>query len=109
MKVFQMGSSEMVFENRESVQLLNTAIIKCKEKKLDPSFEERLAKICQSPAIKAIESAIANLSESERISRDQAALQLVETFRDLESIWNDYVLMEGISNLKGLLKGHSVH
>ncbi len=99
----------MAFENRESVQLLNTAIIKCKEKKLDPSFEERLAKICKSPAIQAVEVAIAHLSENQRISRDQAALQIVETFKDLESIWNDYVLMEGISNLKGLLKGHSFH
>lgn len=99
----------MVFENRESVQLLNTAIIKCKEKKLDPSFEDRLAKICHSPAIKAVEVAITHLSEGQRISRDQAALQIVETFRDLESIWNDYVLMEGINNLKGLLKGQSIH
>lgn len=98
----------MFFENRESVQLLNTAIIKCKEKKLDPGFEEKLAKICQSPAIKALEMAIANLSESQHISRDQAAMQIIETVRDLEAIWNDYVLMEGINNLKGLLKQQSL-
>ena len=94
----------MLSENQESVQLLNTAIIKSKEKKIDSSYEERLANTCKTPAVKALTVAISHLSESENISRDQAAMKIVETVRELDQIWSDYVMMEGISKLKELLK-----
>ena len=90
----------------ESIQLLNTAIIKSKEKSIDVSYEERLTKINNSPAIEAINKAITSLSETQKISRDQAALQVIESIRELDSIWSDYVTMEGIDRLKHLLKGH---
>jgi GTP1/Obg family GTP-binding protein len=90
----------------ESIQLLNTAIIKSKEKKIDPSYESRLKKICESPALEAINKAITYLAENEKISRDQAALQIIEAMRELDSIWGDYVAMEGIDRLRSLLKNH---
>jgi hypothetical protein len=98
----------MVTENQESVQLLNTAIIKSKEKKIDSSYEERLSEICVSPAVKFISQAVSQLAESENISRDQAAIMIVETMRELDSIWSDYITMEGISKLKEMLK-NSAH
>jgi hypothetical protein len=88
----------------ESIQIINTAIIKSKEKKINQGYEERLSKICNSPAIDAFHKSIAYLSENQKISKDQAALQLIETIRELDSIWSDYVVMEGIDRLKGLLK-----
>ena len=97
----------MAFSNKESIQLLNTAIIKSKEKKIDSSYEERLTSICNRPAMEALVTSVSQLAESEKISRDQAAIQLIDTMRDLESIWNDYVMMEGINNLKSLLKKHT--
>jgi uncharacterized Zn finger protein (UPF0148 family) len=90
----------------ESIQLLNTAIIKSKEKKIDNSYEERLAKINNSPAIEMINKSISMLAESQKISRDQAALQIIESIRELDNIWTDYVTMEGIDRLKNLLKGN---
>lgn len=91
----------------ESIQLLNTAIIKSKEKKIDNSYEERLNKINNSPAIEAINKSISILAESQKISRDQAAIQIIEALRDLDNIWTDYVTMEGIDKLKNMLKGNS--
>lgn len=91
-------------ENQELVQLLNTAVVKTKEKKIDSSYEERLSEVCKRPAIAALSVAISKLSEQENISQDQAAMELIETIRDLDSIWNDYVLMEGLSKLKDLLR-----
>jgi hypothetical protein len=88
----------------ESIQILNTAIIKSKEKKIDRTYEARLQDLCKSPALKAINKAISQLSEEEKISRDQASLMVVETLRELDSIWNDYVIMEGLDRLKTLLK-----
>ena len=90
----------------ESIQLLNTAIIKSKEKKIDNTYEERLNKINNSPAIEAINKAITTLAETEKISRDQAALQIIDAIRELDSIWSDYVTMEGIDHLKNMLKGN---
>lgn len=95
----------MVSENHESVQLINTAIIKSKEKKINSSYEERLSEICSTPAIQALSVAISHLAEKSGISRDQAAMQLVETVRELDTIWSDYVMMEGIGKLKELLGG----
>jgi hypothetical protein len=87
-----------------SIQILNTAIIKSKERKIDNSYEERLKEVCESPALTALNKAISILAETENISRDQASLQVVETIRELDSIWSDYVTMEGIDRLKNILK-----
>lgn len=89
----------------ESIQLLNTAIIKSKEKKIDNSYEERLNKINKSPAIEAINKSITMLAEGQKVSRDQAAIQIIEALRELDNIWTDYVTMEGIDKLKNMLKG----
>lgn len=89
----------------ESIQLLNTAIIKSKEKRIDSSYEDRLTKINNSPAIEAINKSISILAESQKISRDQAALQVIDAIRELDSVWSDYVTMEGIDRLKNMLRG----
>lgn len=99
----------MTSENQESVQLLNTAIIKSKEKRINISYEERLSQACENPAIKALDHAISLLSESEKISRDQAAIQIIETVRELDGIWTDFLMMEGITKTKELLKGRGTH
>ena len=88
----------------ESIQLLNTAIIKSKEKKISHSYEERLRKLCNSPVIEHLNKSIVQLSESQGISRDQAALTVIEAIRELDAIWSDYVVMEGIDRLKGILR-----
>lgn len=92
--------------NKEAIQLLNTAIIKSKDKKIDPSYESRLSSICDSESIKALSLAATYLSEQKSISRDQAAIELIETIRELDDIWTDYIMMEGIEKFKNLLKNH---
>jgi hypothetical protein len=94
----------MIAESQEFVQLINTAIVKTKEKRINSSYEERLSSTCQSPAVEALSVAVNHLAESQKISKDQAAVMLVETLRELDSVWTDYVMMEGLSKLKDLLK-----
>ena len=96
----------MAIDNKDSIQLLNTAIIKSKEKKIDASFEQRLAQTCQSPEVVALGFAISHLAEAEGISYDQAALRIVETIRRLDTAWNDYVMMESFEKLKDALRQH---
>ncbi len=93
----------------ESIQLLNTAIIKSKEKKINTSYEERLIKINQSREIEALNKCIAQFAEARKITKDQASLQMIEMIRELDSIWSDYVMMEGIASLKTLLKKNANH
>ena len=83
--------------------------VKSKENRLESSYEDRLSKVCQKPAVNALSVAISSLSEDQKISRDQAAIQLIETVRELEKIWEDYVIMEGINNLKSILKNKTVN
>ena len=99
----------MTNTEKDSIQLINTAIIKSKESRLESSYEDRLSKTCQKPAMNALSVAISSLSESKKISRDQAAIQIIETVRELEKIWEDYVAMEGINNLKSILKNKTVN
>lgn len=94
----------MMSDKQDAIQLLNTAVIKSKEKVINATYEERLSKICNSPVMNALLVAVDHLSEDQKISKDHASVQIIETLRELDSIWNDYVLMEGISKLKDLLK-----
>jgi len=94
----------MMSDKQDAIQLLNTAVIKSKEKIINSSYEDRLAKICNSPVMNSLLAAVDHLSEQQKISKDHAAIQIIETIRELDTIWNDYVLMEGISKLKDLLK-----
>jgi hypothetical protein len=94
----------MILENQEEIRLLNTAVLKNKEKTIDTSFEKRLYNSCKKPAISALGVAISHLSETQNISRDQAALLIVEAIKELDRSWNDYLLMEGLSKIKENLK-----
>ena len=53
-----------------NIILINTAIIKGKEKKIDTAYEERLNIACNSSAIQAISSAITQLAQKDKISYD---------------------------------------
>ncbi len=90
----------------DAIQLLNTAIVKSKELKINDSYEERLKEVCASPALASLEKAINNLAQEANVSNDQAAQMIVGLVRDLESIWEDYVMMEGIDSIKNMLNSN---
>ena len=88
----------------ESIQLLNTAIVKSKEIGINESYEERLKKICDSPVLSHLNKTIHNMSEDLNVSKDQAAQMIIEAIKELDLIWSDYIMMEGIDRLKSLLQ-----
>jgi len=88
----------------ETLQLLNTAIIKRKEKSIRANYEERLRSLQDSPALDILQKAIIQLSEQKNVTRDQAALMVIETVNELESIWSEFIAAEGIDKLKDILK-----
>lgn len=88
----------------ETLQLLNTAIIKRKEKSIRANYEERLRSLQDSPALDILQKAIIQLSEQKNVTRDQAALMVIETVNELECIWSEFIAAEGIDKLKDILK-----
>ena len=90
-------------EEQDAIRLLNTAIIKSKDKELTAPFEERLSRTCGLPAVRSLIVAIAHLSETERMSMDQAAMGIVEAIKELDGIWGDYVMTEGMGRVRSSL------
>ena len=101
------SSSEQSRQN--IVQLLNTAIVKSKEQTIKSNFQERLKIVCNSKVIESIGVAAKHLADAQNISNDQAMGQLIETFRELDTIWADYVTMEGLNRLKDILGDGQLH
>ncbi len=89
----------------ETLQLLNTAVIKRKEKSIRANFEERLRNLQDNPALDILQKVINQLAEQKHVTRDQAALMVIETVLELESIWSEFIAAEGIDKLKEVLKG----
>ena len=90
-------------KNLETIQLFNTAIIKNKQRGIDHSHEDKLRDVCQTPVFEALDKAAIYLSDSQKISRDQAAIEIIETINKLNSIWGEYIMIEGIDKLKKTL------
>ena len=88
----------------ETLQLLNTAIIKRKEKTMRANFEDRLRSLQDSPALDILQKAIIQLAEQKNVTRDQAALMVIETVNELENIWSEFIAAEGIDQLKEILQ-----
>lgn len=105
-----MSSTQASSHSRQHIaQLLNTAIVKSKEQTVRSNFQERLQAVCNSKAVESIGIAAKHLADAENISHDQAMGKLIETFRELDSIWSDYVTMEGLSRLKDMLGQNQTH
>lgn len=84
----------------KAIQLLNTAILKTCQIKLETEIEEKLTKIADSPAVAALNMAITELSNKNKISKDQAAVEIVSTIKELDQLWTNYLLLEGSDRLK---------
>ena len=44
-----------------------------------------------------------DLAESQGMTNREAMEEVIETFRDLEILWKDYIYSQGLETLKGLL------
>lgn len=63
-------------------------------------FLSELKTLTESRAFKAILTAVQELACSEKIRTHQAAEQIIQTFRKIDDIWQDYLLKEGLEKLR---------
>ena len=96
-------------ETGQSTKLFNTAIIATKISKgpeaSGTSCAGRLNNLLKSPAFSFIIKAIRDYSKEVGVSEEQAAEVIVKTFRDIDSVWNDYIFQEGLDRLRTQLVG----
>lgn len=84
----------------ETIQLINSAIIKSRELDLKTDLQARMTKIAESDEMEAFDAAISEFAKKQKVTKEQAALKFVSTLRELDSIWNQYLLIEGSDRLK---------
>ena len=84
----------------ETIQLINTAILKSRDLKIDTDLQERMTKISESPVMTILDSAFDEYSKKQKTTKDQAAFQIISTIRELDDIWTQYLLLEGSDRLK---------
>lgn len=83
-------------------KLFNTAIIATKVPK-NTNYSTRLNGLVKNRAFKAILKSIASYAEEMGLPEDQAAEEIVQTFREIDSIWDEYIFHEGLEKLKSHL------
>ena len=82
-----------------STKLFNTAIIATKIPKL-ANYSVELNTLVQGKSFQTILKAIQEYARATGIPEEQAAEEIVQTFRDIDRIWDDYIFQEGLDKLK---------
>lgn len=83
----------------ELIRIFNTALIATQA---EPArdFTREIYEMMESPAFRAILSTVRQYARLQGVSERQAAEQLIETFRKMDSVWRDYVFQQGVDRLK---------
>lgn len=95
------GSAELSPLDHQLLRVFNTAIIATRVGDSDRDLSGALMEIVSTPAFKAILAATRELALSQGISEKEAASTIIETFRQVDKVWSDYVFREGVERLKG--------
>lgn len=94
----------------EQAKAINSAFVSTIEETLQFSNAQtsthELSTLMKTPAFEAILRATQDLSVSQNISEQEAALQVVRTFRRVEKVWNDYVLQIGYQSIRDKMNSH---
>ena len=83
----------------QSTKLFNTAIIATKVPKLS-NYSSQLSELVKSKAFQTILIAIRDYAQQTGMPEEQAAEEIVHTFRNIDRVWDDYIFQEGLDKLK---------
>jgi hypothetical protein len=81
-------------------RVFNSAVISTRTQSTR-DFSSELYTLVQGPAYRALLAAVKQLARTEGLSEREAAETLITTFRKLDALWEDYILQEGASRIKG--------
>lgn len=83
-------------------KIFHSAIVS-RHVKRNADFSAELTSLTQRPAFQFILNTIQQLASSQRISEQEAAEQLVETFQNIDKVLKDYLCWEGIDRINSSL------
>ena len=63
----------------------------------------KLNELVQAPAFLSILKAIREYAIAANVPEEQAAEEIVQTFRRIDTVWDDYIFQEGLDKLQGHL------
>lgn len=86
-------------ESEDLTRILYTALVSTRSN-VTRDLASELYQLSQTPAFRAILSALRQHARLQGISDRQAAEEVVETFRKMDGIWGEYVIQEGVERLK---------
>lgn len=86
-------------EAADLTRILYTAMVSTRAA-ITRDLASELLQLSQTPAFRAILTAVRQHARLQGIPERQAAEEVVETFRKLDGIWADYVTQEGVDRLK---------
>lgn len=91
-------------ERDQLARIFNTAMIAASADG-EKEFSKRLQALVGTPAFHAILHAVKHMADSEGCSEKEAAESIIATFKQLETVWKDYVYLEGVQRLRGPKSG----
>lgn len=90
-----------------STKLFNTAVIATKipgsGSEKQNLCSSRLSSLIRTQAFQVILKSIREHASQNSLSEDQAAEEIISTFREIDKVWDDYIYQEGLSKLKSQL------
>ena len=88
----------------QSTKLFNTAVVATKAL-TTKNHSRQLNDLISSKAFHAIVQAIRYHAVATGIDEEQAAEEIVQTFRQIDTIWDEYIFQEGLDRLKTIFQG----
>ncbi len=79
-------------------RIFNTALVATKTQS-GRDFQTELYQIMESPAFRAILTAIRQHARLQGLSEKHAAEQVIRAFRKVDELWSSYVFQEGVDRL----------
>lgn len=90
------GGSSMAVD--DLARIFNTALVATKTQP-GRDFQTELYQLMESPAFRAILTAIRQHARLQGLSEKHAAEQIIRTFRKVDELWSSYVFQEGVDRL----------
>lgn len=90
-------------EIEQRVRLLNTAVITTKIPQ-QPVNSTKLNAIVKSEAFSLILKCVQEFAKVKNIPEETAAAEIIQTFRNLDKVWDEYIFQEGLNQLKKQLR-----
>ena len=81
------------------LKVFNTAVVSS-QVGTKRDFSAELRSLTQSASFKAILNAVRQLARVQGIQERQAAEQIIQTFRKIDEIWDEYMFREGVDRLR---------